>query len=42
MGRPGAADARGVEGAKLHCFSRYLPEFGRLLASAQLVGDAAR
>ena len=30
------------QGAKLHYFSRYLPEFDRLLASAQLIGDAAR
>jgi hypothetical protein len=30
------------QGAKLHYFSRYLPEFDRLLASAQLVGEAAR
>ena len=30
------------QGAKLHYFSRYLPEFDRLLASAELVGDAAR
>jgi hypothetical protein len=30
------------QGAKLHYFKRYLPEFDRLVASAQLVGDAAR
>jgi len=30
------------QGAKLHYFNRYLPEFDRLLASAQFVGDAAR
>jgi hypothetical protein len=30
------------QGAKLHYFERYLPEFDRLVASAQLVGEAAR
>jgi hypothetical protein len=30
------------QGAKLHYYTRYLPEFDRLVASAQLVGDAAR
>ena len=30
------------QGAKLHYFARYLPEFDRLVESAQLVGDAAR
>ena len=30
------------QGAKLHYYARYLPEFDRILASAQLVGDAAR
>jgi hypothetical protein len=30
------------QGAKLHYFKRYLPEFDHLVASAQLVGDAAR
>jgi hypothetical protein len=30
------------QGAKLHYFKRYLPEFDRMVASAQLVGDAAR
>jgi hypothetical protein len=30
------------QGAKLHYFTRYLPEFDRIVASAQLVGDAAR
>jgi hypothetical protein len=30
------------QGAKLHYFKRYLPEFDRLVASAQLVGDATR
>jgi hypothetical protein len=30
------------QGAKLHYFKRYLPEFDRLVASAQLVGEAAR
>jgi hypothetical protein len=30
------------QGARLHYYGRYLPEFDRLLASAQLVGDAAR
>jgi hypothetical protein len=30
------------QGAKLHYFKRYLPEFDRIVASAQLVGDAAR
>jgi hypothetical protein len=30
------------QGAKLHYFGRYLPEFDRMLASAELVGDAAR
>lgn len=30
------------QGAKLHYFQRYVPEFDRLVASAQLVGEAAR
>jgi hypothetical protein len=30
------------QGAKLHYFARYVPEFDRIVASAQLVGDAAR
>ena len=30
------------QGAKLHYFKRYLPEFDRIVGSAQLVGDAAR
>jgi hypothetical protein len=30
------------QGAKLHYFKRYVPEFDRIVASAQLVGDAAR
>ena len=30
------------QGAKLHYFARYLPEFDRMVASAQLVGEAAR
>jgi hypothetical protein len=30
------------QGAKLHYFTRYLPEFDRIVASAQLVGDAAK
>jgi len=30
------------QGAKLHYFKRYLPEFDRMVASVQLVGDAAR
>lgn len=30
------------QGAKLHYFERYLPEFDRIVASAQLVGDAAK
>jgi hypothetical protein len=30
------------QGAKLHYFKRYLPEFDRIVASAELVGDAAR
>lgn len=30
------------QGAKLHYFDRYLPEFDRLVASAQLVGEASR
>jgi len=30
------------QGAKLHYFQRYLPEFDRIVASARLVGDAAR
>lgn len=30
------------QGAKLHYFARYLPEFDRMVESAQLVGDAAR
>jgi hypothetical protein len=30
------------QGAKLHYYERYLPEFDRLVASAQLVGEAAR
>jgi len=30
------------QGAKLHYFSRYFPEFDGLLASTRLVGDAAR
>jgi hypothetical protein len=30
------------QGARLHYFGRYLPEFDRMVASAQLVGDAAR
>jgi hypothetical protein len=30
------------QGAKLHYFARYLPEFDNLVASAQLVGAAAQ
>ena len=30
------------QGAKLHYFHRYLPEFDRMVASAQLVGEAAK
>jgi len=30
------------QGAKLHYFERYLPEFERLVSSAELVGEAAR
>jgi len=30
------------QGAKLHYFERYLPEFERLFSSASLVGEAAR
>jgi hypothetical protein len=30
------------QGAKLHYYARYLPEFDRMVASAQLVGDAAK
>ena len=30
------------QGAKLHYFARYLPEFDRLVDSAQFVGEAAR
>ena len=30
------------QGAKLHYFARYLPEFDRLVDSAELVGEAAR
>ena len=30
------------QGAKLHYFERYLPEFDRIIDSAKLVGDAAR
>ena len=30
------------QGARLHYFRRYLPEFDQMVASAQLVGDAAR
>jgi hypothetical protein len=30
------------QGAKLHYFERYRPEFERMVASAQLVGEAAR
>jgi len=30
------------QGAKLHYYSRYLPEFDGLVASAQLVGEAAK
>ena len=30
------------QGAKLHYFARYLTEFDRMVASAQLVGEAAR
>lgn len=30
------------QGAKLHYFNRYLPEFDRIVGSAQLVGDAPR
>jgi len=30
------------QGAKLHYFHRYLPEFDRMVTSAQLVGEAAR
>jgi hypothetical protein len=30
------------QGAKLHYFERYLPEFNRLVSSAELVGEAAR
>ena len=30
------------QGAKLHYYARYLPEFDNLVASAQLVGEAAK
>jgi len=30
------------QGARLHYFERYLPEFNRLVSSAELVGEAAR
>ncbi|MCZ7565019.1 MAG: hypothetical protein M5U08_15585 [Burkholderiales bacterium] len=30
------------QGARLHYFERYLPEFERIVASAQLTGEAAR
>lgn len=30
------------QGAKLHYFHRYLPEFDRIVSSAQLVGEAAQ
>jgi len=30
------------QGAKIHYYQRYVPEFDRMVASAQLVGDAAR
>ena len=30
------------QGAKLHYYQRYLPEFDRIIASARLVGEAAR
>jgi len=30
------------QGARLHYFERYLPEFDRIVASAKLVGEAAR
>jgi hypothetical protein len=30
------------QGARLHYFTRYLPEFDRLVGSARLVGEAAR
>jgi len=30
------------QGARLHYFTRYLPEFDRMAASAKLVGEAAR
>jgi hypothetical protein len=30
------------QGAKLHYYQRYLPEFDRIIASATLVGEAAR
>jgi hypothetical protein len=30
------------QGAKIHYFQRYVPEFDRMVASAQLVGEAAR
>jgi hypothetical protein len=30
------------QGAKLHYFDRYLPEYDRIVASAKLIGDAAR
>ena len=30
------------QGARIHYYQRYVPEFDRMVASAQLVGDAAR
>lgn len=30
------------QGARLHYFARYVPEFDRIIASAQLLGEAAR
>ena len=30
------------QGAKLHYFERYVPEYDRIIASAKLIGDAAR
>jgi hypothetical protein len=30
------------QGAKLHYYERYLPEFDRMVTSARLVGEAAK
>jgi hypothetical protein len=40
--RGGRLYAAWFQGARLHYFERYLPEFDRLVGSAQLVGEAAR